>query len=241
MKNKTLLVQANLLIGLVGLGIFLSSCVPYFKLSKSEFPQGKELDIKQLAVANQYLRSATIYDKYTTLAVFDVLWLSDSVRDSYVNINSQKTGKSQTSKDALLNRQLEENKHWVSFYVLADIRQLYNENMNEKNPLWSVYLDLGQDRKIEPESVKEVELDPEYRFFFGTKINSFKTPYLVQFPISGVDSKNYLIDCTVVKLVVSSVDKSCEFVWNLNDIQKSLANIAKSKKKVQKDEDFYWG
>ena len=89
--------------------------------------------------------------------------------------------------------------------------------------------------------MKEVELDPEYRFFFGTKINSFKTAYLVQFPAIDVEGNNYLTDCTIIKLAICSVDRSCEFVWNLSDIQMSLANIAKSKKKVEKDEDFYWG
>ena len=92
MKKKTLLMRAHLLIGFVGLIIFFHGCVPYFKLSKSEFPQGKELDIKQLAVTNQYLKSSTIYNKYATLAIFDVLLLADSVRNAYVNLNSQKTG-----------------------------------------------------------------------------------------------------------------------------------------------------
>lgn len=241
MIKKTFLAKVNLFLLSLGLTVLFHGCVPYYKLSKSEFPQPKDLEIKQLAVANQYLKSANVYDKYTTLAIFDALWLSDSVRDAYVNLNSQKTGKSQTAKEALLNRQIEENKHWISFYVLADIRQQFNGTMNEKSPLWSVYLDLGQDKKVEPESVKEVDLDSEYLFFFGQRFNSFKTAYLVQFPAVDVDGVNYLTGCEVVKLAIRSVDKSCELIWNLNDIQKSLANISKSKKKVKKDEDFYWG
>ena len=240
MIEKTLFVKAKVIL-LASLCIFLYGCVPYYKLSKSEFPQGKELEISKLGIVQQYLKSATIYKCFTTLAIFDALWLSDDVREAYVALHSQKSGKSQTSREALLNRQLEENKHWISFYVLADIRQEPNSGMSEKSPLWSTYIDLGCNKKIEPESIKEVELDTENIFFFGEKFNSFKTAYLVQFPACDSDGKSFLTDCTVVKLVISSVNKSSELVWNLKDIKDALTKFSKSKKKVKNDEDFYWG
>ncbi|MFA6991138.1 MAG: hypothetical protein WC192_03755 [Candidatus Babeliales bacterium] len=216
--------------------VMLSGCVPYHKLSKSEFPQGTNLET-HYDITENFVKSQRVFEQFTTLANFDAMWLSDQTRIAYVDMYCKKRGKSSEAQGTMLERQLEENRHWISFYVLADVRDVFNGAMNDKTPDWTPYLELdGQ--KFEPVSIKEIELEPEYINLFGCKLNSFKTSYLVSFPAQDQAGKFYLEGCKIVKLVFSSVDKSCSVEWNLEQISKSSKS---ENKKIGKEIDFYWG
>lgn len=221
--------------------VMLSGCVPYYKLSKGEFPQGTDLET-HYDITQNFVRSQRIFDQFTTLANFDALWLSDQTRIAYVDMYCKKRGRSNEAQEAMLERQLEENRHWISFYVLADVRDVFNGAMNDKTPDWTPYLEVGS-QKLEPVAIKEIELEPEYIHLFGSKLNSFKTAYLVSFPAQDQSGKFYLDLCktsSMLKLVFSSVDKSCSVEWNLEQINKPSKAENKSKK-IGKEIDFYWG
>lgn len=220
--------------------VFLfNGCVPYHKLCKTEFPQGDDLELKQYAIAQLYLRSVSVYSQFTTLAIFDTLWLSDDVRNAYVCQNCVASGKNEDAKQALLNRQLEENKHEISFYVLADIRQNFGRNLSDKNSYWKPFIIIN-DERIEPSLIKEVELDAEYKTFFDPKFSSLKTAYLVQFPAQSPAGVNYLDNCKEIKLVFSSVEKSCFMEWDVNKLHSETEKLIASHKRFKKNEDFYW-
>src|SRR5438128_1071540 len=69
------------------------------------------------ARAARYIRSIVTYDQITTKAYFDALWLSDEVREAYVDLFVTKFGKTPEQKNIFLRRQYEENNHFISFYV----------------------------------------------------------------------------------------------------------------------------
>jgi hypothetical protein len=227
----------------LGLIVLISGCVPYHKLSQKEFPQGTDLK-NSYDVSKLFIRSQSVYDQFTTLAQFDAIWLSDQTRVAYVEMYCKKRGKNEKAKEAMLARQLEENHHWISFYVLADVREVFNSAMNDKNPVWTPYLKLDKEC-IEPVSIKEIELEPEYISIFGTKYNSFKTAYLISFPAKNdTTNKMYLDGAKKLNLVTSSVDKSCILQWDLENLTKKISNkkfSGKKIKKTKKDLDFYWG
>jgi hypothetical protein len=195
-------------------------------------------------------------EQFTTLAQFDAIFLSDQTRIAYVDMFCSKRGKSKEAQEAMLERQLEENRHWISFYVLADVRDVFNGAMNDKTPVWTPYLELDG-RKLEPVTIKEIELEPEYINLFGSKLNSFKTSYLVSFSAQDQSGKLYLDGCKLLKLVFSSVDKACFVEWDLDQINKiskseedksknenknqNKKNKRKKNKKIGKEIDFYWG
>lgn len=227
---------------------FLPSCIKYHKLVESETHQGKDLTDNR-AIAHRYVRSITIYDQFETKARFDALWLSDEVRMAYVERYCQRRGKSDEEADAILARQLEENKHSVSFYVLADIREKRNEMLSEKEPIWTMYLDCDG-RRASPENIKEIELEPEYQFFFGYRMESFKTAYLVKFPMRVVGTDVLWQEGAVVQLYFSSPTKTSSVRWNPEENRRFFGSLGeKSEKKWKKaqngkelkDEDFYWG
>lgn len=218
---------------MVCLLVTISSCgVKYYDIVKSEFPQCPDTPDHR-EVAARYVRKLPIYDEFQTKAIFNALWLSDPVRTAYTDVYSSKRGLDCEAREALLKRQLEENKYWVSMYVLADIRDNIYTSLSDPNSLWTLSLQIDCDKRIVPESIKEVDLAPEIKLFFGEQVN-FKTAYLVKFPItSDIADRLTRRRYKELFLMVSSVYKECKMVWN-SEKMKCLG-------KVVKNEDFYWG
>jgi hypothetical protein len=221
-----------------------SSCVRYDKLVKSEFPQGTSYDDNR-DVTYYNVRSANLYEQFETKGIFNALHLSDGTRTKYVDVYTRKRGIMGASYKAMLNRNLEENKHWISFYLLADIRDKTYVSLSEKNSSWSLYLDMGNGVTIAPESIKEVDIEPEYQAFFGYRFNLFKAAYLVKFPIQDAAGKRYEGDDVDLKLVISSPYKKCELEWKNSDKKAGKKTGETSDQEIEqvlgKDEDFYWG
>lgn len=221
--------------------ILFPSCIKYYKLSNTECYQGKDLpDRKEVSKNN--VRTLNIHDQFSTLAIFDFLWLSDETRSAYVDMNSIRKGKDEQAKLALLTRQLEENKHWITFYVLADIKDNTDGSLSDKNSPWGLYLVSKDGRKVAPCSIKEVELEPEYKFLFGPKFDLFGRIYEVKFPAADLAGVPYIKQTEKFKIVLCSPKKEGEVWWNkLNSDDEKFIKKGRKKIKVLKNEDFYWG
>ena len=228
---------------ILSLLIFLPSCIKYYELSEKEFPQGiNRADQKE--VIDKNLRSTRIYDEFETKAIFDVLWLSNETRTTYVSMNCKKTGKDESSKQALLRRQLEENKHWITFYILSDVRDRIHISLTDQNSLWSFYLKLDDGKIVRPISIKEFDFEPEYQFLFGYKFNIFKRSYIIKFPAVDLSGKHYLQKDKEFNLVVCSPFKEAEISWQAPEFEEVIIKGKKIKRKVTrkvlKNEDYYW-
>lgn len=214
------------------LAILLPGCIQYHKVVQSEFPQGKNHHDHR-AIVHNHLRSVAIYRQFETMAKFDALWFSDYMRTCYANLYAARRGMRSEAYDAYLRRQLEENNHWITFYLLADIRDKAHISMSEKNTAWTLYLD-ADGEKIRPESIKEIEseMEPEVQGFFGHRFNFMKAAYIVKFPARNADGRRYDYTCERLKLHVSSSYKHDYMCWDIAEADKI--------KKVPRDEDFYW-
>jgi hypothetical protein len=211
--------------------LLLPGCIKYYELSTTEFNQGKEVEQKSLLTQN-FVRTIRLYDQFSTIALFDSLWLSPDVRTSYSKRFCDKRGKDEATLKAIENRQLEETNHWIGFYVLADIRTRHNTSLNEKNAAWTFYLTINDKIKVEPLSIKEVELEPEYQEIFGHRFNNFKTAYLVKFPAYGLDGKPYITTPKpTLSLHVCGPQREGTAVWNKSTCSQTMA---------RRDDDFYW-
>lgn len=213
--------------------LFFSSCIKYHKIYQQETNQGKDLEDHRTVVYDN-LRSKTIYNEFTTLAHFDVLRLSDAVREAYVDINVAKRGKNKQTKEAMLRRQLEENKHWITMYILADVRDRMHASLSENNAYWSPFLLFDDGRKAMPISIKEVDLDPEYQFLFGHRFSVFKRSYEVKFPAVDLEGKSYLSKDENYKLIMSSPIKQVEYDWS------KPQDFYMEGKRDLKNDDYYW-
>lgn len=217
---------------MVGLMCLMTSCVKYYDLVKSEFPQGTSRPDKRDEAA-QYRRSAVVYNQFETQAIFDALWLSDQLRTAYVDLYADKRGLDRDAKQQMLKRQLEENKHWILFYVLADVRDKVYAALHEQNAAWTLSVKIDNYKTLVPDSIKEVDLEPEYQLLFGKTFSLFKTAYLITFPLTPeLAQKIARQEVNMVGLHIRSPYKECVLQWHKQEILKT--------RNVQADEDFYW-
>ena len=215
----------------------LPSCVKYYEKSQAEFPQGIEKMDDYTELVQISLKTAKVYNQFETQATFDCLWMSDDMKRAFENVHCSKKGTNEKTKDALLRRELEESKHWITFYVLADVRDRDHVSMTDKNSLWSLYLQFGN-KRVQPISIKEVELQPEIQFFFGSKFSKFKTPYLVKFPATGLGGQFYLSSVPEMKMIFSSPSKETRVEWSERE---NVTAIQKMKREGSiHEKDYYW-
>ena len=157
------------------------------------------------------MQSKRAYDQFTLVGAFDALWLADPVRTAYANIYARKHGKSAEQRRVFLRRQLEENNHFIAFYVLT-LKEIV---LGDKDSQWAVLLKVG-DKLFTPSEMKTIEICPGYKEILGKAYNKFKDVYLVYFNAKDIED-NYIIgECEDrIALVFRSMDKEVELCWDL--------------------------
>lgn len=188
--------------------LLLPNCGRLVDWGNRTFEQAPTIN-STVADAQMYIRSVTSYDQLSTAARFDVLWLSDEVRINYADLYALKFAKTDEQKKIFLRRQLEENNHFISFYVLS----LYAQPLGDTNSDWTLFLTID-DKNYSPIEIKSVELAPEYIHIFGKKYNIFKVPYLVKFDAKDIND-NFLItpETTQISLHCRSLKSDVTFDW----------------------------
>jgi len=213
---------------------FFSSCIKHYETVESEFNQGKQLKSDSYAIGRSSRRAITVYDEFETKASFAALYLNDATRKAYVDLYNQKRGMSYAKKEEMLKRALEENQHWATFYVLADVHEKMYASLSEPNAVWTLSLKLHDGSILVPEKIKEVDLEPEYQTFFGSEYNHLKTAYIVTFPITPAQAALLSnAQTSTVVLWMRSPTKEARLQW------KPFTATA-NHKKVDTHEDFYW-
>jgi len=191
--------------------ITLPGCCRYIEWGKRTFYQGKNLP-SNTALVRRYIRSVNVYTQFATSAIFDALWLSDQVRTAYTHVHSVRLAKDSEHERTFLWRQLEENNHFISFYVLS----LYDVPLGGSQDDWSVSL-IIKDQFYAPLEITVVDLPPEYRVFMSREVSRFKTAYYITFNAENLEG-NPLIDETVCELCLQfrSTQKSVTLSWKID-------------------------
>lgn len=202
MKHK--LAICIIALGLLG---FFAGCGRIVNWGKVIFIRKKVK--KYESIPKTFVRSVTVYDQLDTQAMFDVLLLSNEVRTSYADAYALKRGKTLQQKQLFLRRQLEENNHFISFYILAPHKIL----LSQTDTPWQILLEIDGEM-YHPIEIKEVDLPYEYQSFFGKKFNRFKTVYLVKFDAKDIDDEKIIDKQTqLVELHFRSIDKHVTLAW----------------------------
>ncbi len=191
--------------------VLFSGCGRIVDWAKESFYQGTELH-NYSKVPSRFLRSVSVYDQFETVGAFDALWLSIPVRTSYAQLHACRHGMSLEHEKAFLRRQLEENNHYIDFYILSP----YSKPLDAEDSLWSLFLEVNGCRYAPRDKIKAVDLVREYKFFFGKKFNKFKVPYLARFV--AVDHENNPLiddDTKVIRLIFRGVEKEVILEWDL--------------------------
>lgn len=191
----------------------LSGC-RYKNWGETVFNQGCKLDTFQQEACD-YLRTVHIYDQFTTLGNFDVLWLSSEVRTIYSKIHAQQHCYNSERYKVFLRRQLEENNHYITFYVLASIPHARGVLLSDEHSAWSVCLDIDG-VSLSPHSIKTLELKPEYKHLFSRAYTHFKSPYIITFEARDIEGKQLL--CSVgqkIKLRFNTIGRTGVAEWQM--------------------------
>lgn len=211
------------------LSAILPNCGRVIDWGKSNFYQGEELTSFTQEV-KPYLQSVTIYDQLETKATFDVLWLNDQVRTAYVNLHVLRQGKNEEKVNVLLRRQLAENNHYITYYVLST----HDVKLGVPESHWSFFL-LVDGKEFYPFEIKEIELPYEYQVFFGKKFNRFKVPYILRFKIDTDDEHGIEIDkIQQLALIARSAYKEHIFTWNSAPDESLVTDTPKKEQRVSK-------
>lgn len=188
----------------------LSSCGRIIDWGKSNFYQGEDVVLYSEKVG-PYIKNVTIYDQLDTKAHFTAMWLSDPIRTAYAQLHTKRMGKDEAQYKTFLRRQLEENNHYIAFYVLST----HEVKLGVPESYWSLFL-RANGKDYMPFEIKEVELPTEYQQFFGTYWNRFKVPYLVKFRLTDENEDPIISDLTEsISLFVRSAQKEHAFTWYL--------------------------
>ena len=196
--------------GLVSCVVFFSGCGRVVDWAKEKVPQGQKHKA-DITSPEKYVRSAKLHDQFKTVAIFDAMWASDEVRTAFANLVAFKSGKNDEQRKAFLRRQLAENDHFILFYVLStDIAEL-----GESSSDWTLFLQVGN-RSFAAKEIKQIDLCPEYKAFFGKKFNRYKIAYRVKFDAKDVDESPLIKkDTYEMSLRFMSMKKETTLSWNV--------------------------
>ena len=236
--------------------LLLSGCLRTYEIISTEFPQAQKHEPSYQTI-KEYLRSMTVYEGFETRAHFDVLWMSDDMHSMYAALHSAKVGHNDNERDAYLVRQLEENNHTITFYLLTEIHDQTHISLSDKNSVWSAHLELANGHKIAPTLVKEVDFEPEMRFLFGHRFTPLKKTYLIQFAAKDVVGSAHLQPGQKFSMTCAGPGISKTVSWHIPLLQRQSVLQKKHELKAkdmgglfsafaqfaqpkQKDEDFYW-
>ena len=158
----------------------LPSC-RYMYWGKDVFYQSK-IQFTYDALRNDYIRTLRVYDQFTTLGLFDVLWLSAEVRTRYSKEYAALCGYCPGSYEEILQKELAENEDMISFYILASTPHVADIWLTEDETPWTIYLRIdGVDYHPKVLEYLENGLTQPYINFFGKRYTMFRDVYKLSF------------------------------------------------------------
>lgn len=196
--------------------VLLSGCGGVKEWVDQTFDQGKEHKNYRKTV-KKYLKSISIYDQFTTVALFDVMWLSDQMRILYSDVYGAMHGRGQEVRKTFLRRQLKANDYFVSFYVLSTDQVPLNLQPTQ----WAIHLEING-KTYAPTDVKTVELPAEYQMFFGRLLTKHKRPYEVRFDRKDPDGNDILAHAQTFKLYFSGPRHYSSVIWEVDSANKAI-------------------
>ena len=234
----------------------LTGCAKYHEFINNEVPQAERHEASNTTI-QKYLRSLTLYEGFETRARFDALWMTDEMRLVHTALHSERVGLNQEEREAFLLRQLEENNHWQSLFMLAEIPDHGHISLTDKNSAWSLYLETETGYRISPESVKEVELSPDIKAMFGHRLTPFKKVFQVRFPAKNLNGEHFFAAGDEVQLICAGAGIRGTLTWvspsslseqrwsddyALKPRQKKgmLSFVKDLAKPKEEDVDFFW-
>jgi len=216
MKNNNVCLIPVWVVGM----LTLVGCQRAANWAISSFDQGTTNELPTNLV-KPYIKSVVVHSQLSTKGIFDALWLADAVRTASTDVLIMRAGKSLGQHHTLLRRQLEENKHYIMFYIVTE----YDVPLGDCAQ-WQIFLRIG-DQTYQPRELKVTDLPCEYKVFFGKRFGKTKIAYLAKFDAQDSNEKPIIISNKTesIQLCLRSIEKQAVLEWPLDGTGKTIKDV----------------
>ncbi len=193
---------------------------------KRTFNQGCQINPCIRIIPQQHIRSTRVYYEFTTLGIFDAMWLTNEVQKCHIKLFAKKNFISEEQAQEMLDKRCLENRDLISFYVQVHVPHVSNPLTNNPDSPWMVSLKVG-DKTYLPYCLKKVILDREFKYLFGKYTSQFKTVYLLQFSAKDSDGENIIQPgIEYIGLCFHAMENIATLTWELDEDGKMLKNCS---------------
>lgn len=202
--------RIHALLLIISIITLLPGCSTIVNWSKKNLYQGIDLH-QDYRVPQSFIRSIKAYDGLSTLINIDALWLCEEVRNAYVSVFVDTTGKTEEQKNQLLRLQKDELKHFITFYIVIPQEII----LSTEQSLWHIFLAID-DIKYDPIEIKKIEINNIYKSFFGKAHNRFKSVYQLKFEAQDLFNNQLITPNTkIIELHFKNLNKEVLLRWDL--------------------------
>jgi len=159
--------------------------VSYYEFLPSEIPQSTTSRDDNTFDLSPWLRQERLYDQFSTVAIFDLLKVSDDVARFMARDRSFLDGVSIIHKTNVMRQAVEDIKNELTIYMLADVRNELDAQLGKDASMWRFWLKLDDGTCIKPKDIVDVDWTPELIEMFGRGHNVLKNLYKLTFSLSG--------------------------------------------------------
>ncbi len=174
------------------------------------FPQAPFRIKKEYSIKNSF-KTISIYEDFSTLAIFDVLPIYGKLKNYYDDL--QKASSSFFNKQGNTLKKTLPSENFTVF-VFADIKINNSLNLDHKGCDWKVCLEKGQ-TKILPKSIAFIREEPYIKRILEHRFDRLKKMYRLDFSLSS----DFL--STPQKIKITFVHQDTSVSIDLNDVLNS--------------------
>jgi len=189
--------------------LFFSGCTRYMYWLEDVFHQAKHTHQDSPDPISFYVRCARLYDHFTTVGHFDVLWYADEVRHRYDTLLAE-----QHCYDSLHShdQKIRRNNGALTFFILMFSPHIPCDLHLSDRSGWSVCLEINN-KVYYPREIKKLKLTHIHRCFFGRHYRHFKKRFEIIFDLD--ESK--IPPNAQMKLCFNTADKSTCVCWEFDN------------------------
>lgn len=181
-----------------------------------------EIDVSATAASSYYdtldewTRSKRVYEQMDAKLFITATLKSSAFRAAYVEEYSGRFELDPEMKASLKEREEAVSEEYVEFFFAAYTPVSEWNDFEEKDSIWRLYLDFGDEQRVSPVEVEKLDpMDPLLREFFPY-LDPWSRAYVVRFPVVEVVDKAPGDDYEGLTLTVTGVKGRGELIWGID-------------------------
>jgi len=132
-------------------------------------------------------KRASIYDGFQSRAFFKVIYRSSEVREKYVEAIAEMESLTETEKEALKKKEMEEVTKYFDFCVVLSTTEYKVNDLDSKKSIWKVFLESTDGHRQYPIEIKEIKADPKIKLLYPG-VSRFGKFYHIRFERGDIKS-----------------------------------------------------